>query len=79
MEFSEKQKNIHDLNYQTLLNYLNIALVSVIAIWISIFIQKDLSMSYKLNITSVLLNIAIISILLFYFYSKKLKDKILGL
>jgi len=79
MESSEKQKNIYDLTYQTSLNYLNIALISVIAIWIAIFIQKDSIMSYKLNITALLLNIAILSLLLFYFHSKKLKSKILDL
>lgn len=79
MEFLEKQKNVYDLTYQTSLNYLNIVLVSIVAIWIAIFIQRDLSMSYKLNITSFLLNIVIISILIFWFYSKKLKNKILEL
>ena len=79
MELTEKQKNVYDLTYQTSLNYLNIILVSVVAVWVSIFIQKDLNMSYKLNITSFLLNIAIISILLFYLYSQKLKNKILEL
>lgn len=79
MEFSEKQKNIYDLNHQTSLNYLNIVLVGVVAIWVAIFVQKELSMSYKLNITSFLLNIAIISILIFYFYSENLKKKILDL
>ena len=79
MEFEEKQKNIYDLTYQTSLNYLNIALVGITAIWISIFIQEDFTYSYKLNITALLLNIAIISLLIFYFYSRKLKKNILDL
>lgn len=79
MEFQEKQKNIYDLTYQASLNYLNIALVGIIAVWITIFFQKDFTTSYKLNITAFLLNIAIISLLIFYFHSKKIRKKIMEL
>lgn len=48
MDIAKKQKNIYDINYQTSLNYLNIVLASVVAIWIGIFIQTNISMQYKL-------------------------------
>lgn len=79
MKDSEKQKNIYDLQYQTYLNYLNIFLVGILGIWITIFFQTEIQLRDKLLITSLAINLVIISIVAFIYYSNRLKQKILSI
>ena len=79
MEISEKLKNIYDLEYQAILNYFNIFLVSILAIFITIFFQSNLTLQYKLIITALLINSSILSIALFYNKYTRIKDKIMSL
>lgn len=79
MKDSEKQKNIYDLQHQTYLNYLNIFVVGIFGAWITIFFQTSIQFDIKLIITALFINLLIISLFIFNYYSNNLKQKIMSI
>jgi len=79
MKYSTKQKNIYNLRYNTLLTSFNIFLVSLIALWISIFIQSQISIQYKLFISATIINIIILVSIYLLTKQKRVEEEILSL
>ena len=76
MDYEDKQKNIYDLKYQASLNYLNIFLVGLLGIWITLFFQTSFEQQTKWIMTAVFVNLSIIALIIFYYYSNKIMKKI---
>jgi len=79
MDLAEKHKTIYELQYQTILNFMNITLVGSIAIWVAIFLQSDLGIQYKLIITALIINVTIFLFVLFFTKFKSIQESILSL
>lgn len=76
MEDSIKQKNIYDLRYDTFLTLFNVFLVGLIALWIAIFVQINISMQYKLLISATVICVIILSLLFLINKKKSIEAKI---
>lgn len=76
MDNSTKKKNIYDLEYQTVLNYLNIVLVGLLGGLLTIFFQTGLSIQDKILITGATINLVIITMTIFFIVGSEIKKKI---
>lgn len=78
MDENDKIKNIHDLRYQTLLNYFNILVILIVSSFITVVIGTLDKWNFKLLISWIILIFLSVVLMGLIFHSKfkKIKEEI---